>query len=151
MKVQSVTTTTITLTLDDVKDLLREHHAERLGVPVDRVQVSLSGTDSDCLTFSLLGESLGQSPTTPGSAIAGSATKRRRKRRTAADIADLTERLYRAVCAKPGESMGVLALDAGATPRQLEYPMDILKASGRVSFTGSMCNTRYFPAKEAMQ
>jgi len=67
------------------------------------------------------------------------------KRRGAADLAALGERFYRAVCAKPGETMTVLAMEAGASARELHRAVMGLKRSGRVRVIGQRSQTRYFP------
>ncbi len=68
-----------------------------------------------------------------------------RKRRASEDVTALGERFYKAVCAKPGEMMAVLAADVGATARELNRPMILLKRSGRVRSVGARQHTRYFP------
>jgi hypothetical protein len=70
-------------------------------------------------------------------------------RRPSADIAALGERLYRAVCAKPGETMAVLAPMAGASARELHRPMTLLRRAGRVRAVGTRHRTRYFPMANA--
>lgn len=67
------------------------------------------------------------------------------KRRTPMEIAALGERLYEAVCAKPGETMSVLAADVGVSARELHRPMSTLKRGGRVRSVGARSFTRYFP------
>ena len=67
------------------------------------------------------------------------------KRRGAAELAELGERFYRALCNKPGEAMGVLAADVGATPRELHRAVAGLKQAGRVRAVGQRAHTRYFP------
>jgi uncharacterized protein (DUF2126 family) len=67
------------------------------------------------------------------------------KRRAPAEIAALGDQLYRAVCAKPGERMTVLAADVGASARELHKPMSVLKRDGRVRSVGQRDRTRYFP------
>lgn len=67
------------------------------------------------------------------------------RRRPTAEIAALGERLYQAVCAKPGEAMVVLASDVGATPRELNRPMAHLKRNDRVRSVGQRHLARYFP------
>lgn len=67
------------------------------------------------------------------------------RRRPSAEIAALGERLYQAVCAKPGETMAVLAGDLGALARQLNRPMTQLKRVGRIRSVGQRHLTRYFP------
>jgi hypothetical protein len=70
-------------------------------------------------------------------------------KRPSADIAALGERLYRAVCAKPGETMGVLAPMLGASWRELNRPMMQLRRAGRVRSVGARHMTRYFPMANA--
>ncbi len=67
------------------------------------------------------------------------------KRRPPSEMAALSERIYQVVCAKPGETMTVLAADLGATPRELNRPMAMLKRAGRVRSAGARHLTRYFP------
>ena len=57
----------------------------------------------------------------------------------------LGERIYQAVYAKPGETMLVLAAELGATTRELQRPMALLKRTGRVRSAGARHLTRYFP------
>jgi hypothetical protein len=67
------------------------------------------------------------------------------KRRTRTEIAALGERFYQALCARPGETMTVLAADVGATPSELNRSMTLLKRAGRVRTAGARSRTRYFP------
>lgn len=67
------------------------------------------------------------------------------RRRLSTEIAELGERFYRAVCARPGETMVVLAADIGSSPRQLNRSMTRLKTLGRVRSVGQRHLTRYFP------
>jgi hypothetical protein len=67
------------------------------------------------------------------------------KRRPPAEVAALGKRIYEAVCAKPGETMTVLAAHLGASARELHRPMTLLKRSGRVRSAGARHLTRYFP------
>lgn len=67
------------------------------------------------------------------------------RRRPSAEIAALGERLYQAVCAKPGETMAVLAGEVRASARQLNRPMTQLRRLGRVRSVGQRHLTRYFP------
>jgi hypothetical protein len=57
----------------------------------------------------------------------------------------LSEQLYEAICAKPGESMSVLAPVIGSTPRALQVPAQRLKAAGRIRSVGQRRFARYFP------
>ena len=72
-------------------------------------------------------------------------TSGRGKRRAPAEVAALSERIYEAVCAKPGETMTVLAADLGASARELHRPMAMLKRAGRIRSAGARHLTRYFP------
>jgi hypothetical protein len=67
------------------------------------------------------------------------------KRRASAEIAVLGERFYTVVCAKPGESMTVLAATVGASARELHRSVSFLRRAGRVRTVGSRQFTRYFP------
>jgi hypothetical protein len=85
-------------------------------------------------------------------AAAGSTVVERRvkpsegkKRRASADVAALGERFYRAVCAKPGETMTVLAGQVGASARELHRSVTLLRQAGRVRCVGNRHQTRYFP------
>jgi hypothetical protein len=66
-------------------------------------------------------------------------------RRSAAELAKLGDRLYAAVCDKPGETMHVIAAEVGASPRELQRPMFLLKQAGKVRSAGQRSFTRYFP------
>jgi len=66
-------------------------------------------------------------------------------RREPAEVAALAERLYQAVCAKPGETMAVLAADVGASARALHRPMTNLRRAGRIRSVGQRHLSRYFP------
>ena len=67
------------------------------------------------------------------------------KRRAPAEIEALGSRLYQVLCAKPGETMTVLAADVGGSARELHRPMSALKRDGRVRSVGQRHRTRYFP------
>jgi len=59
------------------------------------------------------------------------------------------ERLYQVVCTNPGEAMAVLAREVGASARELQRPMALLKQAGRVRSVGQRSSTRYFPRAHA--
>jgi len=80
---------------------------------------------------------------------AAKAPRRAGKKRPSADIAALGDRLYRGVCAKPGETMAVLAPMAVASARELHRPMTLLRRAGRVRAVGTRHRTRYFPMVNA--
>jgi hypothetical protein len=67
------------------------------------------------------------------------------QRRSPEEVAELSERFYAAVCETPGESMRVIAAQIGATRRELERPVVLLKRAGRVRTAGQRQFTRYFP------
>ena len=71
------------------------------------------------------------------------------RRRPRAELAALGEQFYRAVCAKPGETMAVLAADLGSSGRELSRPMTKLKSTGLVRTVGQRHLTRYFPMATA--
>ncbi len=79
--------------------------------------------------------------------------KRRRRsrtvrshRRSAGELAAICERLYDAVCARPGESMTVFADEIGLSVCALQHPVSKLKAEGRIRSVGERNSRRYFPA-----
>jgi hypothetical protein len=88
-----------------------------------------------------------------GGGAAPSAKKRRSAapssrqgaRRPSDEIGALSERFYEALCRSPGETMTVLAPIVGATARDLNRPMLVLKRAGRIRSVGTRHATRYFP------
>jgi hypothetical protein len=66
-------------------------------------------------------------------------------RRPSDEIGALRERFYEALCRSPGEKMTVLAPLVGATARELNRPMLLLKRAGRIRSVGTKHATRYFP------
>ena len=67
------------------------------------------------------------------------------RRRESAELSVLSERLYEAVCAHPGETMTVLAPELGSSARALHRPMAGLKRSGRVRSVGQRRDARSYP------
>ena len=67
------------------------------------------------------------------------------RRRGGAEIAALGERFYQAVCAKPGETMTVLAAEVGVSARELNRSVRSLRQAGQVRSVGQRHLTRYFP------
>jgi hypothetical protein len=67
------------------------------------------------------------------------------KRRAASELEALGEQFYRVACAKPGETMTVLAAEVGASARDLHRAVARLKQAGRVRAVGQRSQTRYFP------
>jgi hypothetical protein len=58
------------------------------------------------------------------------------KRRGPAEMSAVAERLYRVVCAHPGESMAALAAELAAAPSELQRPMALLRQARRVRSVG---------------
>ena len=88
--------------------------------------------------------------TTKATAKAPRTLRERQKRklspkRSADEMSALSERLYAAICANPGQSMGTLAPVVGASPLVLQVPRAKLKEAGRIRSVGSKQFTRYFP------
>lgn len=67
------------------------------------------------------------------------------RRRSTEEINKLAQDLYDSVCAKPGETMAVLAQEMGTAPRLLQPAVARLKAEGRIRAVGHRHLTRYFP------
>src|SRR5690349_7150591 len=55
--------------------------------------------------------------------VAPRRTRRVGKRRPSTEVAVLSERLFEAVCAHPGEKMAIIAAEVGRTARELNRPM----------------------------
>jgi hypothetical protein len=72
-------------------------------------------------------------------------SSRQGPRRPSNEIGALSERFYEALCRSPGETMTVLAPIVGATARDLNRPMLVLKRAGRIRSVGTRHATRYFP------
>lgn len=68
-----------------------------------------------------------------------------RKRRSAEELAELCEKLYKLICAHPGESMSLFAIELDLSVRDLQRPTSKLKAEGRIRSAGERNMTRYFP------
>ena len=73
------------------------------------------------------------------------APRRVTKYRSRAEVAQLAERVFEAVCSSPGETMTVIAARVGEAARVLQQPMMRLKEAGRVRSAGERNFTRYFP------
>jgi HAMP domain-containing protein len=80
------------------------------------------------------------------------APSRQGRRRAADEIGALSERFYEALCRTPGETMTVLAPVVGATARELNRSVLLLRRAGRIRSVGTKHQTRYFPmAREAQR
>ena len=80
----------------------------------------------------------------PAQTVAATAA-RSGKRRARAELSAVAERLYRTVCAHPGEGIVALAAELGVSARELQRPMALLRESGRVRSVGQRHLTRYYP------
>ena len=80
-----------------------------------------------------------------GGRRAGGSRAVSRRRRSAAELAALGERLYSVICDRPGETMQLLAAEVGVQVGQLHLPMTQLKQAGRLRSVGQRQFTRYFP------
>ena len=74
-----------------------------------------------------------------------SAPRQVTKYRSRAEVAQLAERVFEAVCSSPGETMTVIAAHVGEAARLLKQPMMRLKEAGRVRSAGEHSFKRYFP------
>lgn len=75
---------------------------------------------------------------TGGTAIAG-------KRRTASELAELSEQLYEAIAASPGEGMVALSERLGVSGPRLQPVVARLHADNRIRTVGTRQQMRYFP------
>jgi hypothetical protein len=76
-------------------------------------------------------------------------TGTRGPRRGRRELEELSEKLYEAVCAHPGEAMAVFARALGVAVSELQRPMAVLRESKRVRSVGCRHLTRYFPLTQA--
>lgn len=67
------------------------------------------------------------------------------KRRTASELTALSEQLYEAIAAEPGESMVVLSERLGVSGVQLQRVVARLRADNRIRTVGARQQMRYFP------
>lgn len=69
-------------------------------------------------------------------------------RRSREVIEAITEQLYEAIRRHPGETMAVIAPVVGATAKELNHPVTLLRRQGRIRTIGQRQFTRYFPMGE---
>jgi hypothetical protein len=67
------------------------------------------------------------------------------RHRAPTEMAALGERFHQVVCARPGETMSVLAAEVGVSARELTRPVMHLKRAGQIRSVGERHLTRYFP------
>jgi hypothetical protein len=70
---------------------------------------------------------------------------KRSKRRTADELAALSEQLYEAIAASPGQTMVVFSEQMGVSPLHLQPAVARLRADNRIRTVGARQQTRYFP------
>jgi len=68
-----------------------------------------------------------------------------KKRRASTELEALGEQFYRTLCARPGETMKVLAAEVGVSARELHRAVARLRQAGRVRTVGERSSMRYFP------
>jgi hypothetical protein len=116
-----------------IEQLVREHIAavhDRAREALDRAFAGAVGVADT-----------GRKPARRAASSAGTGGRRRAQ----AELSALGERLYRAVCARPGEGIVRLAADLEVSARELQRPMAQLRQAGRVRSVGQRHLTRYFP------
>jgi len=67
------------------------------------------------------------------------------KRRTASELATLSEQLYEVIAAHPGEGMLALSARMGVSGTQLQRAVARLRSADRIRTVGVRQQTRYFP------
>lgn len=67
------------------------------------------------------------------------------KRRAKSELSALGERFFEVLSRKPGETMGVLSVEVGASPVELHRAVARLREAGRVRTIGERSQMRYFP------
>ena len=80
-----------------------------------------------------------KSPTRAGGAVTAG------KRRTAGELAALSDQLYEAIAAGPGESMVALSERLGVSGPRLQRVVARLRADNRIRTVGTRQQMRYFP------
>jgi hypothetical protein len=126
-----MTTKSIEQLQSQIEQLVREHlvaHRSAATAAVERAFASVMAATS-----------------ARASSNARASSRSRGRRRPPAEVAGLTEELYAAVRANPGEVMSVIAASVGKTSLALNRPMQHLKRAGRVRSAGERRFTRYFP------
>jgi hypothetical protein len=67
------------------------------------------------------------------------------RRRTSSEIEALTDKLYQAIVAQPGETMKTLCRELGDKPAALQIAVARLRRVRRIRTAGERTLTRYFP------
>jgi len=70
------------------------------------------------------------------------------KRRAKSELSALGERFLEVLSRKPGETMGVLSAEVGASPVELHRAVARLREAGRVRTIGERSRMRYYPLSD---
>ena len=118
---------------EGIEHLVREY--------VSTIRIAAQGAVERAVAASVGGDAAPSAKKRPSAAP----SSRQGPRRPSNEIGALSERFYEALCRSPGETMSVLAPIVGATARDLNRPMLVLKRAGRIRSVGTRHATRYFP------
>jgi hypothetical protein len=119
---------------EGIEHLVREY--------ISTIRIAAQGAVERAVAASVGGGGVASAKRRQPSAAAPS---RQGARRPSDEIGSLSERFYEALCRSPGEKMTVLAPIVGATSRELNRPVLLLKRAGRIRSVGVKHATRYFP------
>lgn len=111
---------------------------------ISTIRIAAQGAVDRAIAMSVGGSSA-PSAKTPRLPSAGPSSRQQGPRRPSDEIGALSERFYEALCLTPGERMAELAPLVGATARELNRPVILLKRAGRIRSVGTKHATRYFP------
>lgn len=109
---------------------------------ISTIRIAAQGAVERAVAASVGGDAAPSTKKRPPSAAPSS---RQGARRPSDEIGALSERFYETLCQSPGEMMSVLGPMVGATARELNRPMLLLKRAGRIRSVGTKHATRYFP------
>jgi hypothetical protein len=119
--------------VEGIEHLVREY--------ISTIRIAAQGAVERAVASSVSGGAAPSAKRRPSAAP----SSRQGPRRPSNEIGALSERFYEALCRSPGETMTVLAPIVGATARELNRPMLVLKRAGRIRSVGTRHATRYFP------
>jgi hypothetical protein len=119
---------------EEIEHLMREY--------LSTIRIAAQGAVERAVAASVGG---GAAPSSKKRQPPAAPSSRQGPRRPSNEIEALSERFYEALCRSPGETMTVLAPMVGATARDLNRPMLVLKRAGRIRSVGTRHATRYFP------
>ena len=116
-----------------IEHLVREY--------ISTIRIAAQGAVERAVASSVGGAAPNGKKRSPSAAL----SSRQGARRPSDEIGALSERFYETLCRSPGETMSVLGPIVGATARELNRPMLVLKRAGRIRTVGTKHGTRYFP------